>query len=85
MEVDALHWPIHCRLPVLATAVRGQELVELADDCLDAAEDDPLGGSEAAVCPACASKVADERQEIDGRHVETCCVNVHCNLALQRA
>lgn len=83
MEIDALHGPVDGGQPVGSAGGRREQLVELVDDGLDAAEDDAFGGGEAAIRSACASEIADERQKVDGRHVEACGVDVHCDAALQ--
>ena len=84
MQVDALHGSVDGVEPGLGAAVGlGEQLVELADNLGDAAEDDALGRGEAAVGAALADECSDEGEQVNGLHVEAGGVNVHGHLGLE--
>ena len=85
MQINPLHWSVDRGQPALV-AVLGvrKKLVKFGNDLGDTAEDYSLGRCETTVGSACADKASDERQQVDGFHIEARRIDVQGNLALER-
>ena len=85
MQINPFHWSVDRGQPALV-AVLGirEKLVKFGNDLGDTAEDYSLGRCETTVGSACADKASDERQQVDGLHIEARRIDVQGNLALER-